>query len=65
MTLPSHAAYVGVAAEEGVKQLYEFVSSDALNGRKKVPVIGSGAAAVVASSYVGVDILGCPFPPPA
>ena len=29
-----------------------------------VPVISSGAAAVVASSYVGVEILNCPFPTP-
>ena len=35
MNLPPHAAYVGVAAEEGVKQLYAFVSSDGLNGLKK------------------------------
>ena len=60
MTLPPHAAYVGVSAEEGVKKLYAFVSSDGLNGCKKrcrsqcVPVIGSGAAAVVNSSYAGV-----------
>ena len=35
MTLPPHAAYVGVAAEEGVKQLYAFVSSNGLNGQKE------------------------------
>ena len=29
-----------------------------------VPVIGSGAAAVVASFYVGVEIISCLFPPP-
>ena len=42
MTLPPLAAYVGVAVEERVKQLYAFVSSDGLDGRKKgVGVIAS------------------------